>query len=309
MSVSKAIKLQWFHLGAAAFVRAFPGALEKQFGPDVEPLYVCPICDHAFPENAVADGWLTAEHVPPKSLGGRELVLTCKPCNNTAGAKLDSQAHIKQSITDVLTGQKASRPIDVRIGREGLVVNARMQREAEKVVLTVGNNNNPKILKEFQGLGPPRKGDKIDFSGGEFNELGARVSWLRSGFLAFFAVLGYQYTFDPALVIVKRQIRDHGTRLIPSFTIDLPPPASTSEFALLQVPTPHCLGARLGRHVVLFPHRRDLALYDRIDADMKAMPPGLKPATVNATPYEWPTKPTFGLRPEDQPPKQRENPA
>ena len=75
-------RVAWFNLGAKAIQFLQPGA------PDC---YVCPLCMRAFTRYALAAKELTLEHVPPESLGGRRLVLTCRHCNNRAGAKVDSQ--------------------------------------------------------------------------------------------------------------------------------------------------------------------------------------------------------------------------
>jgi hypothetical protein len=62
-------KREWFELSASAFARGRPGV----FG---QPTYACPICLTPFTIQALADKRLSAEHVPPQSVGGRELLLT-----------------------------------------------------------------------------------------------------------------------------------------------------------------------------------------------------------------------------------------
>ena len=63
-------KREWFELGAASVARERPGMFDQ-------PTYPCPICLTPFTIEALADKRLSAEHVPPKSVGGHELVLTC----------------------------------------------------------------------------------------------------------------------------------------------------------------------------------------------------------------------------------------
>src|SRR5688572_916542 len=109
MAVREATRLQWFQRGAAAFTQLFPGSF-PELGPEPPPVYVCPLCvstDAAgvqtfrvFPRAAVVERTLTAEHVPPKSFGGKELVLTCAPCNHIAGAHLDSHARKRENPID-----------------------------------------------------------------------------------------------------------------------------------------------------------------------------------------------------------------
>ena len=81
-------KRNWFDLGAAACGQACPGTYDV-------PTYVCPICWDPFTVEALDDGRLSMEHVPPQSVGGCELLLTCTVCNNRAGTKLDAAAKTK----------------------------------------------------------------------------------------------------------------------------------------------------------------------------------------------------------------------
>jgi hypothetical protein len=67
-------KRDWFDLGAKAYSQACPGICAA-------PTYVCPICRKPFTVEALDDGRLSKEHVPPQSVGGHELLLTCKECN------------------------------------------------------------------------------------------------------------------------------------------------------------------------------------------------------------------------------------
>jgi len=61
-------KRDWFDLGAKAYSQACPGIYAA-------PTYVCPICRKPFTVEALDDGRLSKEHVPPQSVGGHELLL------------------------------------------------------------------------------------------------------------------------------------------------------------------------------------------------------------------------------------------
>jgi HNH endonuclease len=74
-----------------------------------EPIYPCPICLTPFTVDALADGRLSSEHVPPESVGGHELVLTCKRCNNSAGTKLDADAAVKELVRSAMAGTRQHR--------------------------------------------------------------------------------------------------------------------------------------------------------------------------------------------------------
>ena len=47
----------------------------------------------------------------------------------------------------------------------------------------------------------------------------ARVSWLRSAYLAVFSGLGYRFMYNPALGVVREQIRAPNKEIIPTFML------------------------------------------------------------------------------------------
>ena len=115
MTVSVETKLRWFEQGASAFAQTFPAKVAEF--PAGGPFYVCPLCIRPdaragtskaflFPRAAVEGGILTAEHVPPESFGGKELLLTCAR-NHTAGAHLDSHAR-----TSTAAASAKPRPLE-----------------------------------------------------------------------------------------------------------------------------------------------------------------------------------------------------
>ena len=63
------------------------------------------------------------------------------------------------------------------------------------------------------------------------------MSWLWSRFLALFAPVGYRFSFDPALRIVRRQLQSPDSRLIYSSTIDISRNLGWSEGRILEMPT------------------------------------------------------------------------
>ena len=53
-----------------------------------------------------------------------------------------------------------------------------------------------------------------------YSELGARISWLRAGYLALVAMEGYKIVLDPAMDIVRTQIRECDERRMLTFVAD-----------------------------------------------------------------------------------------
>jgi hypothetical protein len=70
------VSLKWFEDGAAALAR---------IGRTEGNLYACPICLRTFGRDQVDH--LSEEHVPPQSLGGKVIVLTCRRCNSEGGSR------------------------------------------------------------------------------------------------------------------------------------------------------------------------------------------------------------------------------
>lgn len=277
VSVNLATKLRWFRRGAAAFELTFPGS-ESGFGP----ADVCPICDRAFSEAAVHTGVLTAEHVPPESFGGRELLLTCKKCNNEAGTLFDAHARRKEDLAE-LTLRPPRKPLRVRIQHQGRTLNARLSASDTTWELKVIERaNDPKAVIAFQASGPPKAGEaiSIDFVGSRFVELGAKMSWLRSGFLALFATFGYRFSSDPALSIVKRQLLSHESSLIYSFTIEIPQTLDWLDWRILEIREPRCTGVVFGRYVMVYPHPGDMHFYERLEVQVRSRERQLPPVTT-----------------------------
>ncbi|MBK0381080.1 hypothetical protein [Mucilaginibacter segetis] len=57
----------------------------------ISPLYVCPLSLRCYEQDALISGELTQEHVPPKSLGGKVILLTDREINNKDGHTSDKK--------------------------------------------------------------------------------------------------------------------------------------------------------------------------------------------------------------------------
>ena len=190
-------KKRWFERGAAAYASVCAE-------PQGEPIYPCPICLTPFTSDALADGRLSSEHVPPESVGGHELVLTCKRCNNSAGTKLDADAAVKELVRSAMAGTREHRErVKATIG--DLRVNAEVHLSGGTYSLVVPRHvNKPGTADNLKAIARP--GNQMTVEYRRFSELGAKISWFRAGYLALFAVAGYGFALDRALEIVRRQI-------------------------------------------------------------------------------------------------------
>jgi len=124
-------------------------------------------------------------------------------------------------------------------------------------------------------------------------ELGAKISWLRSGYLALFAVAGYKLSLEPAIQIVRRQILECDERKMVTFTSELPHDIPLTERRIARVLAPRWHGGwvvMFGRYVVHFPAPGDVTFYDR----MAGYTDG-RTYVTKCRNEGWPVEPTFGL--------------
>ena len=305
-------KLRWFDKGAEAFQRTFPDALAF-LGGNPPPHYVCPECAEPdesgrtyrirlLPRLALASGDLTAEHVPPKSFGGRPLVLTCKSCNDFAGHQLDAHARKRENPGDALLGatRKPSR-VAVTMGEH--TVAASLEVDQGMLDLTIPplrkNANDPRALPPFwEALRHSAAGQPtlhLAFSGDLHEPRRARVSWLRHAYLALFAVAGYRYIFQPGLGIVRRQIKEPDVEHIPLFLAALPEHRPWTEKCIIHVHEPEwlrCWAVQFGSYLVFLPRPGDGEFYSRIAQQARLSGHG---TDFSGDLVDWPTEPLFGL--------------
>lgn len=62
----------------------------RSLRPDLAESILCALCCRRLDRDALTTREVTKEHVLPLSLGGKRLTLTCQPCNNVLGSKIDA---------------------------------------------------------------------------------------------------------------------------------------------------------------------------------------------------------------------------
>ncbi len=284
MNVGRDRKLQWFDRGAACV---------PVFWPGLAGVYKCPICVIDFPREAVATGVLTAEDVPPRSVGGRKLLLTCEGCNGGAGREFDAHLAKRDAIESVMAGHDVTVK-DVRAIIDGVAVNG-----------SVGSRDGQRQFKIQHDRNPPGTSDTIRPSLGSgavielkfepYEELGAINSLLRAGYLALVARVGYVIVADPAMEIVQRQIRDYqrGHILVSHTTLPGYAPLSTAQIlrVLDQNIGRESWAVKMGRYVLHYPGAGDSKFYNRLAS--QASRGSVRYQVVED--YGWPSEPSFGL--------------
>jgi len=180
--------------------------------------------------HAVDDGGdnpLTLEDAPPKALGGKPVVLTCKKCNNIAGSKID--VHLVERLREIddrqfLPGTEVK--VKIKVGDETFRATISVDEKGTPSVHHSEKNNHPKKLAE--AMKQLTKGSVIN------PEFFSRVipenleyALLKTGYILAFQKLGYSLMLDPCFDVVRQQLQDPETPIYPTgfwltYTVTLP---------------------------------------------------------------------------------------
>lgn len=217
---NRAKRIALFHRGADALARYTGG---RNIGN-----YACPLCQALLGLGSAESGELTLEDVPPKSLGGRGLVLTCRDCNNTAGHQLDAHAYREDAVWQfgkALSGEGEIPRQRAQINVHGEQLNAEVRKAPGEETITLdiqSRINDPAAVQRSaaramaeQGLGG---GDPITITPGiRWQIRRARISGLKTSYLLGFALWGYSFAFHRHLDSIREQIRYPGRKILPAF--------------------------------------------------------------------------------------------
>lgn len=252
-------------------------------------------CLRLLPIEAIESGDLTLKHVPPESMGGKAIALTCKACNNTAGHTVDAAVHGRERFLELgrgLQGQAATFSGPVQLDAGGVKTNATLVLEQGSFRVVVRESRNHPERFRRQRAAMPR-GQSVAPTSVKLGvqakvKLGfdrARVRDLRSAFLAAFAQFGYRYAYNAGLETVRQQILHPDDRLIdgawyiagPEYTEDPMMVVMTKPFPALLV--------RLTSVVVALPwYGSPVDFYAAIRAHFAQRPA----ATMTLDILEWP---------------------
>lgn len=200
--------------------------------------YICPICFNGYGFSDIKKGILTLEHVPPKSINGKGLVLTCKECNNIAGYSIDKAINEKNKIEDFLTSSNEKNR--AKLEALGKKLNIVSQNIDGTIKFTIPKKiNDPKVSKEFEKLFI-EDNCSFDFNlspSFAYNPWHMKVGYLKSAFLIAFAKFGYSYALGDALVKIRNQILNYETEDLKNF-IYFSSERNENIFRIFKVETP-----------------------------------------------------------------------
>jgi len=217
-------------LKMALFVKG-AGSICRLAGTE-EKTYACPLCLGVFGETALGTGELTLEHVPPASLGGSGIVLTCHTCNSKAGHTIEAQLHRQEEVRSFVKALGGSGHFTgrIRLNTSGTSTNAEASIEDGGLKIDLLDEiNNPNNLREqsarLHQMAANDTWDGYQFEVSPVIEVNPRVaslSYLKIGYLAAFASLGYRYILRKELEIVREQVARPKEKIIPTYMIQMP---------------------------------------------------------------------------------------
>jgi len=212
---NKERRLKIFRCGSAAITKYTRGD---------SSLYYCPICGAGYPESAAITGVdLTLEHVPPKSAGGKPILLTCRQCNSSAGHKIDVCAASKRKFEEferVLCGHEKATIVPVTLSMANVDIVTSICTERCFDVMPLPNANAPATMEKYkEHLRNLTANNTNEFEfklsmTQKYDDRLYKLSQFKSAFLLVFAWLGYRYAFDPCLEIVRQQIQKPETDIL-----------------------------------------------------------------------------------------------
>jgi hypothetical protein len=209
------------------------------FEPDFEEGYICPLCLNLFSReslNELSDNPLTFDHNPPKSLGGKNGVLTCKQCNSKSGHKLDNHllARLEEIDFHSLTPNSKAR---TTVSSDEFKVTSDISvddKRALKINIDRKNSNPVHVDKFFQNRTYTYKAYDPFLEGHDFLEAGlswrmnleiqlpaksserfADIALLKIAYLYAFQKLGHGFLINSSLCKVREQILNPEKDILP----------------------------------------------------------------------------------------------
>lgn len=294
--------MEWFQRGARTLRALVRERGREDAFPTREDWYVCPLCLDGLTAGELETGELTVEHVPPRQLGGHELVLTCKKCNNRAGGKFDGPAHVEERLRRFASGQ-GGRPETVTFAVDGF--KARGEMHAPMLFLAVPEINSPGTLDRLeQHMRELSAKGSTDFRievtpQARYSPDHARVSWVRTGYLAAFALFGWRYILQPALQPIRDQLMDPSAVTLPPLSMYVPEwDHDRREIWVVKKPIQRqSLLVRSGRHGVFLPLPNDRRSIAELADSIEGHAEGPVRYDVTGDMIPWPSGPEHLLDP------------
>jgi len=183
------------------------------------PLYVCPLCRRYFSEKYLDQAEknpLTIEHVPPENSGGKDLILTCKECNNNHGSWFDSHLNKMDEYEKFLnlvdnTELKTSFTLN---GKVKIGSTIKVFPNNSIAIFMDSKRTNPKYHEEINRLASnPNESLNIEFNLPIPDVRRISIALLRSAYLLMFKKLGYKYVLCKNTEYIRLSVQNFNTNL------------------------------------------------------------------------------------------------
>lgn len=307
----------WFHEGARFYQQAAVkfGRTDQHDGGD--DMYLCPLCLRSFPLAAIASGELTIEHVPPESLGGKGLLLTCARCNHMSGTAFDAAASNAERLRSHLAGtydgsiaatfalNEAPVNGEMRIagaGQLSLSDDFEISVEAESGVglyfNTVSKINSPANIALFDDSWHHAPGKRFTISYTIRSKAPldrANASWIRAAYLAAFSRFGWFFALQPFFETLRDQLqRGKGVKLpqLYRYYEDVDP-HRRELLVVTEDPNFECLVVIFGQHIVFFPLVGSTMSLDELAAAIVRVESSGGTLTLTGFAEPWPDVPQY----------------
>jgi hypothetical protein len=289
MSISPATKQKWFEQGAVAFGEAAPTHRGRG--------YACPICLGISPDINT----FTVEDVPPQSVGGRPLILTCERCNSTSGSQLDWHWANFLRVENFIAGGPMEA-VTTKFVYDGRIVAAEVSNDGlGYTIKLIKKASNPDNLRDVEAIvreriesGTPPEKFNLTFSKNRFDPRLMNLSVLRAAYLTGVAVMGYRWIrqWDD----IRRQILDPQAKMESLSALvrhEPKEPHSRRLLGVIEEPLDmRSLCLEFGPFRAFLPFDLDSVLYRPGDLAAKQW-------EFKGHSYEWPKHPSFGM-PSDE---------
>ncbi|MFD9736241.1 hypothetical protein [Umezawaea sp. NPDC059074] len=302
-------RLRWFDDGAPRLRLVLDKLQLSDRLPADRDYYACPCCLVAFPREAVAARVLTDEHVPADGVGGRRLLLTCDTCNNSSGTSFDSHAVRRSHVDDFVLGVANGRTHKVTSYIDGIPLRGTIERTkgGGLQIFGIPKQNDKKVMEAyFKKLHSYAQDDhpKPDHSfvvHSRYDERRARISWIRSAYLAAFAGLGWKYIFRPVMKPVRDQLKQPNDEILPTYMArDINALSSGRRIMIVSHPPElRSVAITMGQYTVFLPAPFDSTTFEVLNKEICRRRDGGDALNVNirGKTVPWPKFPTYFLDP------------
>lgn len=174
--------------------------------------YICPICLDKFTNvdlQRTSENPLTLEDAPAKSLGGSQIVLTCKKCNNLMGIDIDW--HLTERLReldykDKIVGSEQNGQFTLG----DITINGKIEVRENGVTTAIypEKNNNPVLLEQYLHLIKTKKNPFFVKTSTRVDSKKLQIALLKNAYLLLFEKFGYSFLFDSEYDRIREQLQE-----------------------------------------------------------------------------------------------------